>query len=155
MDLFKNERITENFVRDTLRKLGFAKGKTKALVEEQKSNIEAIRRLMKAASKSGHGGIGSPEFIISCPANPDFLVIIECKADTKDHVSDASKLLLSGGTVAETDEQYAKRVQRFGVDGVLHYAKRLSREFNVIAIAVGRVGRRNDRLHVPARQGGR
>ena len=81
MSLFKNERNTENVVRAELRKLGYYK--KPIVVEEQKSEIEAVRRLMKAASKSGHGGIGAPEFIISSSANPDFLVIIECKADPR------------------------------------------------------------------------
>jgi hypothetical protein len=36
----------------------------------------------------------------------------------------------------ENAEEYAKRVQRYGVDGVMHYASRLSKEFNVVAVAV-------------------
>jgi len=54
----KNERLTENVVRDALRDLGYFKdkAKTKVVVEEQKSQIEAVKRLMKAASKSGQGG---------------------------------------------------------------------------------------------------
>src|ERR1700730_6287543 len=77
--LLMNERVTENVVRDELRRLGYFKPSSKIRVEEQRSEIEGVKRLMKAASKSGHGGIGSPEFIISSPANADFLVIIECK----------------------------------------------------------------------------
>ena len=88
----KNERKTENVVRDELRELGYAKKPT--VVEEQRSEIESVKRLMKAASKSGQGGIGYPEFIISSPDNPDFLVIVECKADPKDHIS---PLLKSAG----------------------------------------------------------
>lgn len=136
MTLPKNERLTENVVRDSLRELGYYNSKTKIIVEEQKSQIEAVRKLMKASSKSGQGGIGSPEFIISCEASPDFLVIIECKADSRNHASKTCTSLLSGVGVAESVEQYGKRVQRFGVDGVLHYARRLSKEFNVVAIAV-------------------
>ena len=52
----KNERVTENVVRDELRELGYFKPKTKIIVEEQKSQIETVKRLMKAASKSGQGG---------------------------------------------------------------------------------------------------
>lgn len=36
----------------------------------------------------------------------------------------------------EDDDAKAKRVQRFAVDGALHYAKSLAREFNVISVAV-------------------
>src|SRR3990167_10675634 len=67
----KNERNTENIVRADLRRLGYYRAASKIIVEEQKSQIESVRRLMKAASKSGHGGIGSPEFIISCAGSPD------------------------------------------------------------------------------------
>lgn len=130
-----NERNTENIVRGELRRLGYYKAGGKITVEEQKSQIEAVRRLMKAASKSGGGGSGSPEFIISSPAT-DFLAIIECKASEADHVSATCKSYLAGKKVTEDDEAYAKRVQRFAVDGALHYAKHLGKEFNVVAIAV-------------------
>src|SRR5947209_7047809 len=94
--LLMNERVTENIVRDELRRLGYFKLASKISVEEQRSEIEAVKRLMRAASKSGHGGIGAPEFIISCPANPDFLLIIECKADLNNHASVACKERLAG-----------------------------------------------------------
>jgi hypothetical protein len=38
--------------------------------------------------------------------------------------------------IEESPGQYAKRTQRFAVDGVLHYAERLAKEYNVIALAV-------------------
>jgi type I restriction enzyme M protein len=132
----KSERKTENVVRDELRRLHFYDESSGIVVEEQKSEIEAVSKLMKAASKSGHGGVGSPEFIISTPADADFLVIIECKADTKDHVSATCQAVLGGAAVQETPEQCAKRAQQYGVDGVLHYASRLAKEYNVVAIAV-------------------
>ena len=74
---------------------------------------------MRAASKSGGGGIGSPEFIISFPALPDNIIVVECKADSKFHES----------TNGESPATHA-------VDGALHYSAFLSKEFNVIAIAV-------------------
>jgi type I restriction enzyme M protein len=134
--LFKNERNTEIIVRDQLRKHGYFKANSGLRVEEQKSEIDAVRKLMKAASKSGHGGIGAPEFIVSCHRNPDFLLIIECKSSVLDHISPASKKLLAGRELEETDEQRVKRTQKYCVDGALHYARALSRDFNVIAIAV-------------------
>lgn len=112
-----NERNTENLVRDILRKLKYYDSDV-IVVEEQKSHIEEVKKLLKGASKTGKGGKGSPEFIISTAETPDFLVIFECKASTKQHESKSR----------DKPVEYA-------VDGVLHYAKRLSKSFNVIAVA--------------------
>lgn len=114
-----NERNTENLVRDALRDLGYYDSNCLTRVEEQKSEIEAVKRLLKSASKSGKGGKGAPEFIISNTDNPDFLLVIECKASVKQHES-AARVDAAG----------------YAVDGVLHYARHLAKEFNVIAIAV-------------------
>ena len=132
----KNERTTENIVRDALRGLGYYDSDNSIQIEEQKSNVEAIKRLLKSASKSGKGGTGAPEFIITCPTDSDFVVIIECKADTKDHASKIAATILNGDDVEESEEQYAKRAQKFAVDGVLHYARYLAKEYNVISVAV-------------------
>lgn len=132
----KNERKTENVVREELRRFGFYDQNADIQVEEQKSNIDAVRRLLKAGSKSGGGGAGAPEFIISAGSSPDFLLVIECKADVKDHTSTKIEQIIAGKNLEEDDEVKAKRIQRFATDGALHYAKPLSREFNVIAVAV-------------------
>jgi SAM-dependent methyltransferase len=132
----KNERKTENIVRDEFRRLGFYDPDADIQVEEQKSNIDEVKKLLKAGSKSGGGGAGAPEFIISAPSSPDFLLVVECKAAIKDHISDSAAQLLAGQTIDEDDELKAKRVQRFAVDGALHYAKYLSREFNVITLGI-------------------
>lgn len=132
-----NERDTENIVRDKLRHLGYYNVDKDIVVEEQKSNIEAVKRLLKSASKSGQGGKGAPEFIISAPSSADFLLLIECKASTKDHIStELENLFLKNIPLKETSEQTPKRTQRFAVDGVLHYAQKLCKEYNVIAVAV-------------------
>lgn len=90
-----NERVTENLVRNRLRGLGYFDVSNNVKVDEQKSGIEAVTRLLKQASKAGGGGKGAPEFIVSNPDDPDFLVIIECKANPKDHVSpDLNSILL-------------------------------------------------------------
>jgi type I restriction enzyme M protein len=132
----KNERKTENMVRDELRRLGFYDAASDIQVDEQKSNIEAVKRLLKAASKSGGTGAGAPEFIISSPSSADFLVLIECKADVKDHCSPMVQYLLDGVTSSEPDDVRTKRIQRYAADGALHYARSLSREYNVIALGV-------------------
>lgn len=114
-----NERKTEDLVRIELRRLDYYAEDNTLRVEEQKSEIEAVKRLLRTASKTRKGGKGSPEFIISTTENPDFLAIIECKADPAHHESKARN-----------------EPAKYAVDGVLHYAKSLSKEFNVIAIAV-------------------
>ena len=112
-----NERITENLVRDQLREHGYYKdGVT---VEEQISQIEGVKRLLKSAGKKDNGGRGAPEFIISTTAAPDFLIVIECKAASKHHES------------VNRDKP-----SDFAVDGVLHYSSVLSKSFNIVAIAV-------------------
>jgi hypothetical protein len=80
-----NERITENLVRDRLKKLGYYEEENDIFVEEQKSQIEEVKKLLKGASKTGGSGSGYPEFIISSKTHPDFLIIVECKADIKKH----------------------------------------------------------------------
>ena len=131
----KNERVTENLVRDKLRELGYYEKTNDIRVEEQKSSIESVRRALVAASKSGGGGGGSPEFIITNPEQPDFVMIFECKADGKNHASPTTSVMI-GPSAEETPEERAKRVIRFAVDGALHYAQQLSKEHNVIAVAV-------------------
>lgn len=114
-----NERVTENLVRDELRALGYKDPSKTIQVDEQKCEIDQVKRLLKTASKTGKGGTGSPEFIISNRSNPDFLVVFECKADVKYHEN------------ANREDPVA-----YAVDGALHYAKALSKEYNVIAVAV-------------------
>jgi type I restriction enzyme M protein len=114
----KNERITENIVREILRELNYY-DMQEVVVEEQKSQIAEIMKLLKGASKSGKGGVGAPEFIISTFNTPDFLLVIECKAELAKHES-----------------KNHDRPVEFAVDGVLHYGKQLAKSYNIIAIAV-------------------
>ncbi|ELZ3558491.1 N-6 DNA methylase [Salmonella enterica] len=113
-----NERITENLVRDTLRVLGYGTVSNETIVEEQKSQIAEVNKMLRGASKTGGKGMGAPEFIVSSFSAPDFLIIFECKALIKQHES-----------------PMRNRPVEFAVDGVLHYAKALSKSFNVIAVA--------------------
>lgn len=131
-----NERETENVVRDCLRKLDYYGSNNSIQVEEQKSNIENVKKFLKSASKTGKGGIGSPEFIISNIENPDFLVIIECKASHNNHISKTLLNNLNHPVDDETTEAYNRRTQKYAADGILHYASRLSKEFNIISVAV-------------------
>lgn len=111
-----NERITEDHVRDHF--------KNDALfgavrLDEQKTTVAKARACLANASKALTGKIGSPEFIISFPALPDDIIVVECKADSKFHES----------ADGESPATHA-------VDGALHYSAFLSKQFNVIAIAV-------------------
>lgn len=134
--MMANERKTENLVRNALKERGYFDSPSEIVVEEQKSGIETVKRALRNASKSEGGGGGSPEFIISSPNNPDFLLIVECKAKNADHSSKLVTKILAGDKIQETDEERAKRKKRFAVDGALHYAAALSREYNVIVLAV-------------------
>lgn len=111
-----NERLTEAIVRDHFKSDPFIKS---VKFEEQKSSNKRIQELLKGQSKGGGKGDGYPEFIISFPTNSNYLIVVECKAKTSNHES------------ANRDKP-----KEFAVDGVLHYAKALSKGFNVVAIAV-------------------
>ena len=113
-----NERKTEDMVDRRLREHGYYDSDSGITVEKQQSDAARINKLLEHASKSG-GGIGKPEFIIRSQNHSDFLILIECKASSQRHES-------------ETRTRYSE----FAVDGVLLYASFLSKEFDVLAIAV-------------------
>ena len=112
----KNERITEDIVRDLFKNDPLF---NVIKLEEQRSSVPKARKCLEGASKSLTGEPGYPEFIISFPALPDDIIVVECKADTKFHESSDHKKPLG-----------------YAVDGALHYSGFLAREYNVIAIAV-------------------
>lgn len=114
-----NERVTEDMVDEQLRELGYYDDEEAIVVEKQQSAVEAIRKALSRASKSGTKRAGYPEFIITSPETPDMVVLIECKAEPRWHES------------VDRD-----RPVDYAVDGVLHYARFLSPNYTVIAIAV-------------------
>ncbi len=107
-----NERKTENIVRNHFNKYS---GIT---VEEQKSENVKITKLLKNASKKGDKS-GLPEFIITFENNSNFIIVIECKSDIKKHES-------------KSLDKYSE----FAVDGVLLYSSFLSKEYDVLGIAI-------------------
>ncbi len=117
-----NERDTENIVRQH-----FYKDKlfAKITIEEQSSNNPRITKLLKNASKKG-SGIGKPEFLITIDEEEDLLIVIECKADILKHESKNRK-------------QFAD----YAVDGVLLYSSYLSKEYDVLSLAVSGVEKDN------------
>lgn len=111
-----NERITEIITRELLKNKEFYNDDF--IVEEQKSKNPRIIKLLKNASKGGKRE-GNPDFIITTKKDVDFVIIIECKADIKNHKSsDLSNAV------------------DYAVDGALHYASYLAKDFNVLAIGI-------------------
>ena len=114
-----NERITENIVREAFRELGYFGESSDTRVEEQRSQIADVRRLLKGASKTGGAGFGAPEFIVTSVSIPDFIMVVECKGNIRQHEA----------------PQHDTPVD-FAVDGALTYAAALSAGYHVIAVAV-------------------
>ena len=114
-DFMANERITEDLVRSHFKEDPLFKS---IKWEEQKSSIKRVQELLKGESKGKGKGNGYPEFILSFPTNSSYLIVVECKAKTSDHVS-----------------PNRDNAVKYAVDGALHYARALSAEYNVIAIA--------------------
>jgi type I restriction enzyme M protein len=108
-----NERKTEKIVRSH-----FEKFNDIIHIEEQASDNAKIDKLLKTASKKGSGK-GKPEFIITYNRNADLLIVIECKAEATKHES-----------------PNRDKFSEFAVDGALLYASYLSKDFDVLAIAV-------------------
>ncbi len=108
-----NERKTERIVRSH-----FEKYTDIIHIEEQISDNPKIEKLLKLASKKGTGK-GFPEFIITFKKYSELIIVIECKADIRKHES-----------------QNRDKYSEFAVDGALLYASYLSKEYDVIAIAV-------------------
>lgn len=137
----KNERKTEELVREAFRTHDYYNPDKPPQVEEQKSALDSVKRAMKGASKSGKGGAGAPEFIVSDPTTPDFILITEAKADPRDHASPRVAELLAGTAEPVPDDETEatealKAANKYAADGALHYARFLSKEHNVIALAV-------------------
>lgn len=114
-----NERITERVVREEMRRLGYYEHDNGITIEEQKSEIAKVKSLLSKASKNAKGNTGYPEFIVSSSKDTAFIIVVECKPDIKKHESEGRD-----------------RPVEFAVDGVLHYARHLSREYTVVAVAV-------------------
>lgn len=114
-----NEKKTELIIRQH-----FAQFMDAIEVEEQKSDNPIIDKLLKFASKKGIGK-GYPDFLITYKTNPDLIIVVECKADVKKHES-------------KNRDKYSE----YAVDGVLLYASYLSKESDVLAIAVSGETRR-------------
>ena len=112
-----NEAKTSIIFRDILRKKGYYDDE-EIVIEEQKSDNIKIDKLLKNASKKGSKN-GFPDFIIYSKKYPELLIVVEAKADINKHES-------------STRDNYSE----YAVDGALLYSSFLSKEFDVLAIAI-------------------
>lgn len=118
-----NETLTENIVYDHFKKDPLFSDKTiKVILERQQSANPKVDDLLVGFAKTGKNGKGRPDFILTFPTNSDYIISIECKADISKHESD--------------DKTKQENIRDYAVDGALHYAKALSKGFDVLAIAV-------------------
>lgn len=108
-----NERKTEAIVRSH-----FEKFRDSVEIEEQSSDNPRIKKLLSIASKGGSGA-GYPEFIIQPKDNIDLLIVVECKP-----------------SVAKHESPHRDQPKHYAVDGALLYSSYLSRDYDVLSIAV-------------------
>nr|BAV59369.1 modification methylase [Candidatus Endomicrobium sp. MdMp-027] len=123
-----NERKTEDIVREHFKNDVCCK-KNKIILEEQTSENPLIAKLLKNASEYGKAG-GKPDFIIQYKDNTNFLIVIECKAGIKNHISREGNNCVS-----------------YAVDGVKLYSGCLSKSFDVLSIAVSGTDRDNLKIN--------
>ena len=122
-----NESITDDLIRDFFKTNQLYKN-DEVIIEKQSTETKKIDKLLKNASKSGIGK-GYPDLIIQYKQNPNFIIVIESKADIKKHKS-------------KTLDKY----KDYAVDGVLLYSSFLSKEYDVLAIAVS--GQEKNKLKI-------
>jgi type I restriction-modification system DNA methylase subunit len=113
------EIIFENYLRQYADAVALGTGEYDWIYERQASKNDKIKKMLLGASKKDGNGKGRPDFIIQSRKNPDFIISVECKANTKYHESVAQ-------------DQYAN----YAVDGALLYSSFLSKGFDVLSIAV-------------------
>lgn len=109
----KNESITDDIVRDH-----FKKFEDDVIIERQSSSNEIINKLLRNASKRGNGK-GYPDLIIQYKHDNNFIIVVENKPDKNYHESTTRK-----------------HYEKYAVDGVLLYASFLSKNYDVLAIAI-------------------
>ncbi|MFW9297459.1 HsdM family class I SAM-dependent methyltransferase [Glaesserella parasuis] len=116
----KKEIKTDLWVYELLKEAGIS-------LDPQGSSIKELNDALKTASKSGKGNVGFPEY---CGVVKDFVIVIEDKADTANHIKHNDKVLIC---------QNATSVRDFAVNGALHYGIHLAKNTSykkIIAIGV-------------------
>lgn len=103
-------------------------------LEPQGCSIAEINKALKTASKKGTGKVGFPEFV---GVVKDFVILIEDKANTSEHIKLDGNGVISSST---------KHIQEFAVNGALFYARHIIKNTTYTkAIAFGISG--NEKRH--------
>lgn len=131
------ERTTEQMVYDELMKLGYSKEQ----IEMQKSDDPNIQRLL-SSKNSGKSGRGMPEYIIKLRGIASDLMVVECKREISKHQSQyvTGKDLIDSTLIDSLDKDTKKT---YAEDGVLHYMNDLSKEYNVVGLAISGTEKQN------------
>lgn len=119
-----NERSTDQFVRDMLRDIGFARPWEQSCTGAPAYIYEAL----EGASKGTKGGRGMPEFVVE---SGEFIVVIEDKVRFEDSV-----LYDESGLV---DVSHPARAN-FALNGALHYALIFAEKTGKKVFAIGVAG---------------
>lgn len=119
-----NERSTDQFVRDMLRDIGFARPWEQSISDAPAYLYEAL----EGASKGLGGGRGKPEFVVE---SGDFIIVIEDKPRVEQLVA-----FTDDGSV---DLEYPAR-QEFALNGAMHYAQIFATKTGKKVFAIGVAG---------------
>jgi len=120
--MLTNEASTDLWVWELLKEAGIDKS-----MSPQGSSVKEINEALKTASKSRTGNVGRPEYV---GVVQDFVIVIENKKDTANHIKRNEKDIIATDTVSIKD---------FAVNGALFYGKHIAKETNfkkIIGIGV-------------------
>ncbi|MCZ4237545.1 MULTISPECIES: HsdM family class I SAM-dependent methyltransferase [Staphylococcus] len=116
----KSETESEWFFKDLLDKKGYFQNKELIIeFKDATENYKLKKLLSNASKKEGGKGRGIPDFIIRSTRFPDIVFLVEVKASVKKHES-----------------QKRDKFNDYAVDGVLLYSSFVSKEFDVVSIAL-------------------
>lgn len=118
MKVKASETETEWLFKDLLDQKGYSNNNDLIIEFKDKTDNIKVKKLLENASKKGNGR-GIPDFIIRSFKYPDIVFLIECKPDVKQHES-------------KNRDKFAD----YAVDGVLLYSAFVSKEFDVLSIAL-------------------
>lgn len=117
-----NEASTDLWVWGLLKEAGLEEN-----MSPQGSKIKEINEALKTASKSGSGNVGRPEYV---GVVQDFVIVIENKRDTADHIK---------RNINEVIAKDFSSIRDFAVNGALYYGQHIAKETNfqkILAIGV-------------------
>lgn len=113
-----SETETEWLFKDLLEEKGYFDNEEIIIEFKDATASEKVKKLLSNASKKGSKK-GIPDFILRSYKYPDIIFLVECKADIRSHES-------------KNRDKYGE----YAVDGVLLYSSFVSKEFDVLSIAL-------------------